>query len=561
VPGVHVRKFEDVVGSLLLLEGFVRTHAKRKARNRALVDRLESRLLLSGAVTNAVGATNLVTIEGSPVSGVLATFKDSNANALSHLTATVAWGDASSGAGAVSFNSSTGNFQVSGTHTYKFDSTYHPVISIVDSLGGSASPVASIYVADAPFHPFGTSITAVAGHSFSGVVASFIDSDPNAKLSYYTTLTINWGDGTVSSGTVAFNSSTHHDDISGTHTYGAGGTYPVLVYVKEIGGMDLKINSTAHVSGPVPSPVLTPFGTTVNGTEGAKFSGVVGSFTNSTPNTTTGNYTATITWGDGHSSTGAVALNTSTHRFDVSGSNTYGEEGSYAVAVAVHSTGGLSTTIHSTAKVGDAALTGVSALSFSGREGQQFGGGVALFADTNPGASGLNFSASINWGDGNSSAGTISFNGGANKWQVNGSHTYRVGGTYQLTVSIHDVGGAGATASPTATIAGAPIFATGIVTTYQQDIMKVTPQLIATFSSGNPLALATDFHVTVDWGDGTTNNPTSTVSVVYNSATNLFNVMATHPYSQIGLTYTLKITITEGSGGTGATVTSLIKIL
>jgi hypothetical protein len=532
-----------------------------KRSHHVLIDWLESRVLLSGAITSASGTTNLVTIEGSPVSGVLATFKDSNANALSHLSANVAWGDGSSSAGTVSFNSTTGNFQIGGAHTYKFDSTYHPVISIVDSLGGSASPVASIYVADAPFHPFGTSITATAGHSFSGVVGSFVDSDPNAKLSYYTTLTIHWGDGTVSNGTIAVNNITHRDDISGTHTYNAGGTYPVQVYVKEIGGMDVKINSTAHVSGPLPSPVLTPFGTTVNGTEGAKFSGVIGSFTDSTPNTTAANYTATVTWGDGHSSTGAVALNTTTHRFDVSGSNTYAEEGSFAVSVAVHSTGGLSATIHSTAKIADAALTSVTALSFSGREGQQFSGGVAQFADANPGATGSNFSASINWGDGSSTAGTISFNGTAGKWQVNGSHTYRVGGTYHPTVSIHDVGGAGATASPTATIAGAPIFATGVVTTYQQDVMKVTPQLIATFSSGNPLALASDFHVSVDWGDGTTNNPTSTVSVVYNSATNLFSVMATHPYSQIGVTYTLTITITEGSGGTGATVTSLIKIL
>jgi hypothetical protein len=540
-------------------EGFVRAEKSqcKRLRARPSIDSLEPRVLLSGTITSAAGTSNLVAIEGSPVSGVLATFKDANTTALPHLSASIAWGDGSSSAGAVGFNSVTGNFQVSGTHTYKFDSTYHPVISIVDSGGGSASPAASIYCADAPFHPFGTTITVVAGHSFSGVVGSFIDDDPNATLSYYNNITIIWGDGHVSGGTVSYNSATRRDDIHGTNTYSTPGTFPLSVYVKEIGGMNVTIKSTAIVSGTVTPPGLSPFGVTINGTEGTKFNGVVGSFTD----TTAGNYIATITWGDGHTSGGTIAFNTGTHRFDVSGSNTYGEEGSYAIAVKVTSTGGASTAINSTAKIADAGLS-AAAVSFSGSEGQAFNGTVAQFIDSNPNASGPNFTATINWGDGTAStAGGISFNSGAGKWQVNGSHTYRVGGTYHPTVSIHDVGGAGATANPTATIAGAAVFAAGVSKTYVQDVLKVTPQLLATFTSGNPLAQGRDFNVAIDWGDGTTNNPTSTISVVYDSINKLFDVMGTHPYSQIGVTYTLKITITEGNSSSKGTATSFIKIL
>jgi hypothetical protein len=372
-----------------------------------------------------------------------------------------------------------------------------------------------------------------------------------------------WGDGHVSAGTVAFNSTTRKLDISGTNTYSAGGTYPLSIYVKEIGGMNVTIHSTAHVSGAVPpNPVLNPFGVTVNGIESAKVGGVIGSFTDSTPNTTAGNYTATITWGDGHTSSGTIALNSSTHRFDVSGSNAYAEEGTYAVAVKVTSTGGASTTINSAARIADAPLSGATGLLISGNEGQQFSGGAALFADANPGATASNFTAAINWGDGTATtSGTISFNSAAGKWQVNGAHTYRVGGTYHLTVSIHDVGGSSASATPTATIAGAPILATGVSKTYIQDVMAVTPQLIATFTSGNPVAQPSDFSFSVDWGDSTTNNPTSNVKAVFDPVNKVFDVMATHPYSQIGITYTLKITITEGNSSSKTTATSFIKIL
>jgi alpha-L-arabinofuranosidase len=205
---------------------------------------------ISGRSTlTASGTNNLITIEGSALSGVLATFTDSNPNFTSgYYTASIAWGDGTSGSGTVSYNSATGRFQVTGSQTYKFDSTYRAIVSIVDAAAGSASATAQIYVADAPFHPLGTTIQAVAGHSFSGIVGSFVDDDPNSTPSYYSTL-ITWGDGHMSSGAVTFNSITRRYEVSGTNIYGSGGTYPLSIYVKEIGGMNVTIRSTAEVSG------------------------------------------------------------------------------------------------------------------------------------------------------------------------------------------------------------------------------------------------------------------------------------------------------------------------
>ena len=64
----------------------------------------------------------------------------------------------------------------------------------------------SITVADAPLTATGTTITAVQGTPFTGVVASFTDADPNGVAGDYSA-SIYWGDGQTSTGTVTANGS------------------------------------------------------------------------------------------------------------------------------------------------------------------------------------------------------------------------------------------------------------------------------------------------------------------------------------------------------------------
>jgi hypothetical protein len=81
---------------------------------------------------------------------------------------------------------------------------------------------------------------------------------------------------------------------------------------------------------------------------------------------------------------------------------------------------------------------------------------VATFTDATPLGGTGDFTATIHWGDGNTSTGTVVLvNHGANSssYQVLGGHTYAVGGTYPITVSIVDVGGATANTNLTPTIA------------------------------------------------------------------------------------------------------------
>jgi len=86
-----------------------------------------------------------------------------------------------------------------------------------------------------------------------------------------------------------------------------------------------------------------------------------------------------------------------------------------------------------------------------------------MFTDGNPNATAGEFSVMITWGDGQSSAGTLTALGGG-QFTVSGSHVYADENPtgYMVAVSIRDIaGGNTASAASTAVIADAPLSATG----------------------------------------------------------------------------------------------------
>ncbi len=98
------------------------------------------------------------------------------------------------------------------------------------------------------------SVTPTVGVPFTGVVATFSDSDPNGNAKDYTA-TINWGDGHFSNGMITQNAQGGFD-VNGTNTYATPGNFPINVDVADFGGGSglngsqptLAVNNTAHVS-------------------------------------------------------------------------------------------------------------------------------------------------------------------------------------------------------------------------------------------------------------------------------------------------------------------------
>jgi PKD domain len=196
-------------------------------------------------------------------------------------------------------------------------------------------------------------------------------------------------------------------------------------------------------------------GQAIASVEGAPFNGAVATFTEPDASAPASQYSATIDWGDGTTSPGTVS-GPAGGPFTVNGSHTYIEEGSYSVTVTITDNVNSSntTTATSTATVADAPLTAscatptVSTTSFSGA--------VATFTDANPFAPVSDFTATIDWGDGSTSAGVVTGPTGG-PFTVSGSHTYATPGSHTISVLIVDEGGSTATAGPCAVLIYTPV--------------------------------------------------------------------------------------------------------
>src|SRR5262249_45353487 len=138
--------------------------------------------------------------------------------------------------------------------------------------------------------------------------------------------------------------------------------------------------------------------------------------------------------------------------FHVTGTHTYAEEGSEPVTVTVEDkdTTNVTATAHSTANVADAALhatprqnsatTGSPPTPLLLWPNPPGSGVVATFTDDDPAGTLGDYSATIHWGDGTDSSGTVAANG-ATGFKVSGSHTYAATGFYTMSVDIYDAGG------------------------------------------------------------------------------------------------------------------------
>ncbi len=486
------------------------------------------------APLSATGLT-VQAVEGQRFQGAVATFTDADPNGqVSEYTATIDWGDGTTTSGVVTTNGS-GGFSVTGSHTYAEEGAHTLSITIQDAGGATATATAGFQVADAALRASGASVNATEGAAFTATVASFTDADPNGSLNDFSAV-IAWGDGTTSAGTVTANGSGFN--VVGTHSYAEEGTYTPSITITDAGGSTVATTGTATVA----DAALTATGQPIRGTEGQAFTGVVASFTDADPTGSASDYTATIAWGDGSTSAGTAQPN-GAGGFDVVGSHTYVEEGNYPASVTVQDTGGSSATATPTATVSDAPLT-AAGQNIQAAEGQAFSGAVASFTDLDGAGALGDYTASIGWGDGSTSSGTMVANAGGG-FTIVGSHTWTDEGTYSITISLQDAGGATAKAVSRAQVADAAItLHTATIAPTEGLTFQGT---VGSFTDANPLATPDDFQILVTWGDGT-----SSSAIVTTDGHGGFTVLGTHTWKEEG-NYALQLAL-QDKGGTTTSV-------
>jgi hypothetical protein len=226
------------------------------------------------------------------------------------------------------------------------------------------------------------------------------------------------------------------------HRYTASGSYWVSVKVCDDDGGCGERTTRVDVNG---AGVVTATGVPIPATEGAAFSGAVASFTYTDSSADASAFDARVDWGDGSATTAGVVIRGADGGFAVTGSHTYTEEGSYQVSVTISAAGGSDATAMSTASVADAALHATAGSTLTSPNPVS-GLTVATFTDDNPWGSVSDFTASIDWGDGALTSGTVSQTS-TGAFAVSGTHAYDALGSHTVTVAISDDGGSRAAAT------------------------------------------------------------------------------------------------------------------
>ncbi len=382
------------------------------------------------------------------------------------LTYTWSYGDGSTGTGA------------SSSHTYADDGTYTWTLTVTDGDGGSTTSSGTVTVTNVL--PTIWSASFGTGGEGSPIAFSVNVTDPGTAdvLSY----SWNWGDG----------SSNTTSGSSTTHTYADNGSYTVTVTVSD----DTGSVSSSGVS--VISNVNPTIGATTWPTTGAE--GVSASFAaTATDPGILDTLTYLWTWGDGTSSSG----DTATH--------TWADNGSYAVTLTVTDKDGGSTSETRTIVVSDVApvitsLSGTTPL-VEGDVGTFSGAATDVPADT--------ITYTWDYGDGTKGTGATS------------THVYADNGTYTVTLTATDNGGAFSTATTTITVTNANPMISSVTATDGDEGASLAVSAVAT-DPGTADVLSYSW----DFGDGTTGtgNPT------------------THAWPDEG-DYLVTLTVTDGDGG------------
>jgi hypothetical protein len=481
--------------------------------------------------------------ERTVYSGIVGSFTDANVNApQSDFSALIAWGDGRVTPGTI-VSTGGGGFSVSGNHLFSDEGSYTVSVTVTDVGGSKTTIVSPATVPDAPLASTPQTFNSVAGTAGTAIVASFTDSaglDPVVDYS----VSITWGDGspatTLQNGASLLNRGTRYD-IQASHLYKSAGTFPIAVTVTDVGGANTTAASTANIA----DAPLSAFPTAFTSTEGKAFTGQIATFTSSNTFATAASFNPPqVDWGDGSPiDSTATIVDMGGGKFAINGTHVYAEEGSDSVAVNITSKGGSTGQTLGTALVLDAPIS-VTAQDQSAVAGASISGTIATFVDTYALGQTAEFTASIDWGDGTVTTGVISQPGGAGTpFLVTDSHAYAQAQSYDISVTVSEPGGATSTSTATAVISDAP-FTVSTVQIPDQSEGGTYSGTVGTFTSANPLAVASGFIASIDWGDGGTTG--GQLTAVGNGSFNVSS-LTPHTFGEEG-TYTVTLKVISLGG-------------
>ncbi len=383
------------------------------------------------------------------------------------------------------------------THTYGSGGSYSVTVAVTDSIGTTATAAQSVTAVSSPTARL--TVTPASGTTPLGVTAdastSSAGTNPIASYSFA------FGDG-ITVGPQAL--------AQASHTYTVGGAYTVTVTVSDSAGTTSTASRSVTAVSP-PSAALTvtptsgtiPLAVTADASASTAGSDPIVSYT--------------FTFGDG-TVVGPQPGAQATH--------TFGTAGAFTVSVTVTDSVGTTAT---TARTVTATAPPTAALQVTPASGTT---PLSVTADASASSAGSNpiGTYTFDFGDGT----VVGPQGGAQA-----KHTYNVGGTYAVTVTVADTTGATATTTRTVSAVTPPSAALSVTPPTGSVPLAVTADATGSTARTNPIA-----SFTFDFGDGAVAGPQATA-------------VAHHTYASGG-TFTATVTVTD-SVGTTATATAAVR--
>ena len=209
---------------------------------------------ISGAKVSSVGI-NATT--GIPFYGPVAQIAGLTAGNTYQLSATINWGDGSPVSSGHFFKNADNSYYVSGWHDFQSAGKFAVTVTITASPGTVIGPIplakassastiaapvslivgmvtdtATVTQGTTPVPGKGVSLHLTAGQAFSGSVGSFVYINA-IGAPYQLHASINWGDGTITSGSIVVDSTLGAGgySVKGSHTYAVGGAYSITTAV------------------------------------------------------------------------------------------------------------------------------------------------------------------------------------------------------------------------------------------------------------------------------------------------------------------------------------------
>ncbi|HEV3078875.1 MAG TPA: hypothetical protein VGY66_03825, partial [Gemmataceae bacterium] len=270
-------------------------------------------------------------------------------------------------------------------------------------------------------------------HSWWGVVATFTPLPGNP-----TSVTINWGDGTSSSGEIAGGNPAA---IWGGHTYLEQGTYTATVIIDYQGtgtGTSISEEQTVTATMIVPDAPLTATGLGLTTFEESNMPpSTVATFHDDDPDSGS-EYVVNIDWGDGNQSLG-WAVPIGDNQYAALGTHRYQEDRVYHTITKIYDLDADGTGTSSATALGQIIAADVYGIPFATETNVSFGQvvGVVYGVQSSPGFPG--YSALINWGDGQTTAGSVVWNTNLSRFDVAGGHVYHQQGPHPLLIQVTDL--------------------------------------------------------------------------------------------------------------------------